>query len=317
MPLQTLPFEVIYLILEFVGSATFRKQEACCLLVSKWWYNVAEQVLLKEFVLNANQLDKIPEIAFQRLSSHVQRLTVLTTHAADVYRNDKLNDVLNQFLPRCVHLKAFSLRAQSDFDPHHPLAPAINYLESWSPTRLFDTLDLSTVSDLVIDTCGSRFQSGVHICPRVLKIPSLRSIRLRMQHVCPREIELVSNSNMESIIINISLIEPDRFHAGFSRHCTESMTAYDLYEEMVVAATKFADSHPDIKTLRILSHKHPYSETVTTDCIKGTKMILSDENENWSDDGLPDPDDEDVSDQDLFTAESEDEAPTALDPLLV
>lgn len=214
-------------------------------------------------------------------------------------------------------MKAFSLRARTDFDPHHPLAPAIHYLESWSPTRLFDTLDLSTISDLVIDTCGSRFQSGVHICPRVLKIPSLRSIRLRMQHVCPRLLELGSDSKIESIIINMSLIEPDRFHAGFSRHCTESMSAYDLYGDMVTAATMVAGSHPGIKMLRIVSHKHPSSETVTTDCIKGTKMILSDESENWSDDGLPDPEDEDYSDQDLFTTESEDEAPTVLDSPLV
>ncbi|KAJ5335526.1 hypothetical protein N7452_007929 [Penicillium brevicompactum] len=307
MSLQSLPVEVIHLVLQFVGSDALRKQEACCLLVSKWWYNLAEPVLLKDLVLNANLLDKMPEDAFERLSLHAQRLTVQVTQASDFLGDEIFNDAICQLLSRCAYLKAFSFRAQSDFDPEHPMMPATNYLASWSPMRLFDILDLSGISDLVIDTCGSMFKSRVHICPRVLKIASLRSLRLRMHHICPRVLELESDSRIESIIINMSLMEPGCFHAGFSRHCTEPKSAYDLYQEMVTTATNVATSHFGIKMLRILSHKHPYSEIVTTDCIKGMTMILADITKDWEEDGLPDIEHAELSDRDLFAEDSEDD----------
>lgn len=173
--------------------------------------------------------------------------------------------------------------------------------------KLFDTLDLSGISDLVIDTCGSKFQSGVHICPRVLDIPSLRSLRLRMHHVCPRVLELESDSKIESIIINMSLMEPGCFHAGFSRHCTEPKSADNLYQEMVTNATNVTTNHSGIKMLKILSHRHPYSEIVTTDCIKGIKMILADITKDWDEDGLPDIEEAELSDRDLFAEDSEEE----------
>lgn len=130
MSLQKLPVEVIYLILQFVGSDALRKQEACCLLVSKWWYNLAEPVLLKELVLNANLLDKIPEVAVERLSLRAHRLSVMMRHASDLLGDEKFNDAACRLLSRCVYLKAFSLRAQSDFDPEHPMVPVTNYLAS-------------------------------------------------------------------------------------------------------------------------------------------------------------------------------------------
>ncbi|CAG8369759.1 unnamed protein product [Penicillium salamii] len=312
MPLHSLPVEVLYLILQFVGSDSLRKHNACCLLVSKWWYKLAEPVMLQELVLNANQLNQIPDKAVEKLTVYLQRLRILMPHTSNWHADEQLNDVFSQFLPRCPRLKAFGLRAPSDFDPENPFAPATNYLESWSPTGLFDTLDSSAISDLVIDTSGSKFQSGVHICPQILKIPSLRSARIRMHNVCPRLLDLEQDSKIESLIINLSLKEPDRFHAGYSRHCTEPKSAYDLYDEMVVAATAVTKTHPGIKLLRILCHKHPYLEIVTSDCIEGTKRILSDESQDWSDDGLPDPDDAELSDWDLFTADSEDEAPATL-----
>lgn len=311
MPLQNLPVEVLCTILHFVGSDSLRKQEACCLLVSKSWYKLAEPVLLKDLVLNANQLRQIPEKALEKLTFFLQRLTIDMEHTPDWHTDDELNDGFSQLLPRCVRLTAFALRAPSHFDPDKPLAPVTKYLGSWSPIGLFDTLHLSTISDLVIDTCGSEFQRGVHICPRIaLKIPSLRSIRLRMHNICPRVLELAHESKIESIIINLSLKEHDRFHAGFSRHCTEPKSAYDLYDDFVIAGTNVAKSQPSIKMLRILCHKHPYLEMVTRDCINGTRMILSDNSEDWGDDGFPDLDEEEISDQDLFTDESEDESPT-------
>ncbi|KAJ6049542.1 hypothetical protein N7444_006258 [Penicillium canescens] len=284
MSMQSLPVEIVYTVLRFVGSDSLRKQEACCLLVSRWWYNLAETILLEDLVLNTNQLLHIPEKTLDKLRILAQWLTV------------DMKDTLD------------SHGHEDHFNPEEPLAPHTNYLETWSPTKLLDTLQCSKISELVIDTCGSEVKGGVHICPHLaLNISSLRSIRLRMRSICPQVFDLQHDSKIESILINLSLMEPDRLHAGFSRHCTETNPAYQLCEDMVAAATKVAKSQPSMKILRILCHRHPYLEIVSRDCINGTEMILSiDDGWDWSDNGHPDSDDEEISGQDLFSTESED-----------
>jgi hypothetical protein len=308
MSMQSLPVEIAYTILRFVGSDSLRKQEAGCLLVSKWWYNLAETVLLEDLVLNTNQLVHLPEKTFDKLKILARRLTVDMKDTLDSHGHEELDRCFSRLLPHCSRLIGLNLLAHSHFDPEEPLAPHTNYLETWSPTRLLDTLQCSKISELVIDTCGSEVKGGVHICPHLaLNISSLRYIRLRMRSICPQVFDLQHDSKIESILINLSLMEPGRLHAGFSRHCTESNSAYQLCEDMVAAATKVAKSQPSMKMLRILCHRHPYLEMVSRDCINGTEMILSiDDGWGWSDNGHPNSDDGEDSGQDLFSTDSED-----------
>lgn len=124
-------------------------------------------------------------------------------------------------------LSSFSFRAHSEYTGE-PLAPRTNYLSKWSPTRFLNAPWLSKLSELEIDTCGSEFKSGIHVCLQLaLKIPHLRCVRLRMLRICPQIFDLqhqdgARSSKIESIIIKVSYKKMDRFTAGFSSHCTES-----------------------------------------------------------------------------------------------
>lgn len=314
MPLQNLPLEIIYMILRLVGSGSLRKQEACCLLVSKWWYTLVKPILFEDLDLYANRLKRIPQNEITNLGRYLQLLTIHMEPTSDQRANEDLNNSFGRLLPHCTQMKTFTFSAASYFDPAKLYIPSTNYLGLWSPESLLNMLQFSILSDLTIDTCGSDFNTGVHVCPQIaLKLPSLRSIRLRMRRICPLVFELKQNSKIHSVIINLSLKENDRFHAQFTRHCTESYTPYELNDSMVMAATKMAKSLTSITMLRILCHKHPYLEMVTTDCINGSQMVLSDDGKwdwkNWSDDGpsyLPSRNISDRdSDRDLFESDED------------
>jgi hypothetical protein len=179
--------------------------------------------------------------------------------------------------------RIFSLHLKTQFDPSNPLIPRDDYLSLWSPTKLVDVFQATTLSHLVIDTCGSEVKG--HICPGIaLSIPSLRSVRLRMQRICPRILTFraaavtqdghsntlplskaeqqdpIPLAKIQSIIINTSLKESDQFSWGYSQHCTESKRGWDLFDDMVTAAIETAEQFPSLKVMRILCHKHPWLE---------------------------------------------------------
>lgn len=310
MPLQDLPFEIFDTILRLVGSDSLRKHEACCLLVSKWWYGLAEPILLEDLVLHVDQLGRIPEKALVRLGRSARRLEIDLKPVSDRQIDEELNvnpdQVLSHVLPRCVQLRTFSLLAKGYFNPKTPLASYTNYLGQGGSMNLLEILPFSVLSDLTIDTSGSEIKAREHICPQIAaRIPSLRSVRLRMRCICPQVLDFDHNSKIESIIINLSLKESCLL--AFSRHCTAPTSAYGLNDAMVAAATNIATSLPSIKMLRILCHKHPYLEMVSTDCISGSQMVLSDDRE-WdrSIDGPLYVHDEEPSDRDLFDSDSDD-----------
>ncbi|KAJ5715867.1 uncharacterized protein N7483_013048 [Penicillium malachiteum] len=280
MPLQNLPVEILDNILRLVGSDSLRKHEACCLPVSKWWYELAEPILLEELVLSAHQLKRIPENTIIKLQKSLRRLQIhikpLPERQVDEELINSLNNVLPRLLPKAARLQQFDFIANGYFNPDKPLVSYKNYLGPWPLMNLVDILPFYILSDLTIDTMGSGVKTGEHICPRIAsRIPSLRSIKLRMRCICLQVLEFDHHSKIEKIIINLSLKENNLLEAGFSHHCTEQIHAYDLNDAMVAAATNIATKIPSIKMLRIMSHTHPGFETVTTDCINGSRMILS------------------------------------------
>lgn len=314
MPLQNLPLEILVTILRLVGSDSLRKQEACCLLVSKWWYELAESILLEDLALHANQLHGIPSASLTLLKKCLRRLKINLKPVSD-QQVDKLdtdfNDVLSSILPYCTQLKTFTLFANGYFSTERPLESYTDYLKECSLGHILKVLPFSILSDLTIDTSGSEIQDKEHLCSQIaLRIPSLRSLQLRMRCICPHVLEFDKSSKIESMIINLSLKEDHLLNAGFSLHCTEAISAYDLNDKMVTAATEIATGLSNIRMLRILCHKHPGLEMVTTDCINGSQMLLADMDDcewDWSDDGpLYLPDDE-PSDRDLFDSDNEDD----------
>lgn len=159
--------------------------------------------------------------------------------------NEELDEILSLLMCRCCHLTSFTLRAHGQFDPAQPLAPRHHhYLSMWSPARLLDALWASKLLELEIDTCGSELKNEIHVCPQLaLKIPSLRSVRLRMHKICPQIFDLqheegARSSKIESIIINLSLKETDCLSAGYRSHCTGSRRAWALFDDMVMTANE-------------------------------------------------------------------------------
>lgn len=304
MPLQNLPVEIIYKILHIVGSHELRKQKTVC----KWWYTLAEPILLETVILTATLLTQMTEQRHAKLRVWVKSLIVdmcRFEHWPDEKGNGALDDIL--MLQYC-RLSSFSFRAHIEH-AGVPLAPRINYLSKWSPARFLNAPWLSKLSELEIDTCGSEFKNGIHVCPKLaLKIPRLQYVRLRMLRICPEIFDLQSQdsarpSKIKSIIIKVSFKEMDRFTAGFSTHCTESKGGRVLYNDMVRTATEMVKQTQSLKVLNILIHNFP-KEMVVKDCIAGTKMLISDERDwDWSDKGWECPDNEvlarDLSDSDI------------------
>lgn len=313
MALDQLPLEVLRIILGFVGTNQLQQT----LTVSKWWHNAAKPTVLEELSLTDNQLIRFPKCMHEDVTRFTRRID-LHIHGVEYQSNEKNPDSepeeeqkgakwekalvshlekLNELLLRCARLENFTFQARSHFNPKDPLVPRQEYLSTLSPAGLIDNLPTSRLSELVIDTCGSELADNIHVCPRVVRlIPRLRSIRFRMRRICPEilDIDQTKSPKIENLIINLSLIEPDRFSAGFSHHCTKARRGWELFDDMATAGSEAAKRLPTIKVLRILSHKHPSHGTVVRDCITGTKTILPDDGD-WDCDGVPDPDDQEIS----------------------
>ncbi|KAJ5529142.1 hypothetical protein N7527_002535 [Penicillium freii] len=296
MTLQTLPLEILCMIIRFIGSDHLRKQEACCLLVCKWWYEVAKPLLLEDLKLSATQLVHAPDHVYPKLRAFLRQL-IVDVHGPRDWPAEQDIAKLNAILTSLVegnHLASFTLHVRSQFDSENPLAPRQQYISTWNPTRFLNVLGTSKLSHLVIDTYGSEMSSAIHICPHLaLQIPSLRSVRVRMCRICPQILEFPQGdsaipSQIESLLINLSLQDVDRFSAGFSHHCTEPRRALDLYNEMITTGTEIANKTPSLKVFKILCHKHPSSNTMTMNCITGVKTILAGA-WDWGDDGVSEP----------------------------
>lgn len=205
MSLQTLPVELICRIFHLVGNYELRKQKTIC----KWWYTLAEPILLETVIFTATRLTQMTRQRHAKLKVCVKSLIIdmcLFEHWPGKKGNETLDDIL--MLQYC-RLSSFSFRAHSEH-AGVPLVPRTNYLSKWSPNGFLDAFWLSKLSELEIDTCGSEFKTGIHVCPQLaLKIPRLQYVRLRMLRICPEIFDLqhqdvARSSKIKSIIIKVS-----------------------------------------------------------------------------------------------------------------
>lgn len=147
-----------------------------------------------------------------------------------------------------------------------------------------------------------RIQNETHVCPQLARIiPHMQNVRLRMYRICSRIFDWKhygpSAPRIESIIVNVSLIELNCFFARFSHHCSDAKRPWELYGDMVDAAEELTKQMPtpsSLKVLRILSHKLVTLDIVARDCIAVTKSILDHDVylRDWNAVGKPDPEDE-------------------------
>ncbi|KAJ6184506.1 hypothetical protein N7519_005807 [Penicillium mononematosum] len=274
MTLQNLPVEILCMIIRFIGSDQLRKQP----------------LRLEDLKLSATQL------------VHTPHNLTLDVHGPEDWPAEqdiaKLDEILTPLVERNNHLASFTLHVRSQFDPARLLTPRQRYLSPWDPTRFLSVLGTSSLSHLVIDTLihlDQKLNSAIHLCPQpALQIPSLKSVRLRMCRICPQILEFspadsAMPSQIESVIINLSIPNVDQFFAGFSRHCTEPMLALELYNEMITTGTEIAKQIPRLKVVKIVCLRYPCSDTATTNCTTGIKTIIPG-TWDWGDEVDPEPD---------------------------
>ncbi|KAL3457429.1 hypothetical protein BJX64DRAFT_17754 [Aspergillus heterothallicus] len=316
MALHKLPPELVYTILRFVGSHELRKHNARYLLVCKWWYALAEPILYEDLAITANDLLYAPKSAQAKLASHASRLTLYANGPKEwVNDSERLNEHLNVLLSQAPCLRTFALRAALHFDLTQPLSPSQHYVSNWSPAPLLDGLSISRILNLEIDTHGSNFSDDIHICPEFARlIPSLRSLRLRMRKICPEALQLRHQDigrpvRLQSLIINLSLLEPGSLSSGSSRHCQRFISTQGLFDQMIVASTRIAREVPSLVTVRVLGQKYSSLDTLVHNCLTGRKMILPQEGQwDWSDDGRLDREDGQISNREPSTTGSDTEA---------
>lgn len=308
MPIEALPVEILCVIFRFVGSKELQKQGARGLLVCKWWYAVAEPILYEDLVLSANQFLQMPDPAAKKLVQYARHVQIYTDSRLD-WPCDSPGYLLGERLkmllspghgasaPDPAQLESFTLRTHTPYDGARLLNPRDRCLPKWSPVALVDSLAVSNLEHLVLDTRDSRFKGGMHVCPGLArKIPSLRSLRLRMRRICPRAFNIqrtgtgmgMSTSRIESIIINISLVEPGHTYGRFSRHCTKVVSTYELFNEMIRVASETVKQTPSLRQMRILRHKNPTISVLAHDCVTGKRtVLLGDRQWDWGDHGKP------------------------------
>ncbi|KAJ5356302.1 hypothetical protein N7517_010911 [Penicillium concentricum] len=277
MSLQTLPVEILCMIIRYIGSDQLRKQESCCLAVFKVWYQIAKRILLEDLRISAIQLVQAPDNQYPTLRTSLRRL-ILDIHGPEDWPAEqdieRLNHALISVTEKSDHLTSFTLLVRRNYNPR----PRPHYASTWNPTPFFNVLGASKISHLVIDTWGSNMTSSVHICPRLaLQLPSLKSLCLRMYSICTEVLEFprgdsATPSRIESIIINLSPQDSQRMSKKDPEYCNGRRL---LYHAMASEGTKIAKQMPSLKVFRILRQCHAIASMDCTNCITGIETTIA------------------------------------------
>jgi hypothetical protein len=162
--------------------------------------------------------------------------------------------------------------------------PNLQYASGWNPTEFINVLGISSVSHLVIDRWGSKIDPAIHVCSRLaLKIPSLKSLRIRMDRICPKIFRFPQgdSTRIESIVINLSLQGARRHFRTFPVHCKGRRRALALYDEMVKDGTEIVRQISSLKMFKVMCYKRPHGRRTVMDCMTGIETTISGRND-WS-----------------------------------
>lgn len=295
MSLDSLPLEILSMILHDVGASEFRER-IDRLLVCKRWYSVAQSVLLGDLQLSARQLFRFPppsEHMRTLLKTEVRHLSVRLVgwedpsvaddsdreRHLDEWRlrlNNKLLE-LASMLPDLVHLKGVSFEAFSTIDPARPHLPPRDYLWNMSMGRLLSKIPTHGLTTLVLDTCGSFFMCHIpngevlHVCPLVAQqLVTLRHLRLRMCYICPQILRLSDNEDarfpLESLIIDLK-VHTGPSWARYAKDCSMPQSSYALQTKMVETVAHAAPDMPDLRMASVICRKISSPEPVTVNCL--------------------------------------------------
>lgn len=282
--LESLPSEILHEILSDVGSDKLRKTETCGLTVCKRWHRIAEPVLFEKLELSASQFMNLTRWPERSMKKYTKELTITVKglesenkHWVDLLTRhlDRLGDIL----PTFSRLRSFNLRVQSHLDLADPLVPPPDFLRTWTPLSLVNSLSTSRIRHLEIDTCGSELQSTDHLCPILAtEMPALVSLRLRMRTICPEifsQAQIAGSTKIKNLVINLSHIEADGWPTAWSCRCGTEQRGPEIFEDMVEAGTAFARETESLQSLRIIFYFHPSLQMMEHDCVTGVERPLT------------------------------------------
>ena len=299
----------------------------------------------KELCLTSNKIEKYLE-APERVK-HLLKAnnTALTVRIAGLYETEEQEALSDRFISperadrtveslACLahHLKGmnrmdtfrlqlYAFRHRLHVEKAGPIPTIISTLLAHMPRSL---------SRLTLD-CHSKYPTTVQQsrgaeCPSSFplnkqSLPCLRHLRLRNRFICPEIFKTICSgeSQLETLIINLSVrVEqwsPPMNTIFFSTQCHGKPVGHgsgDLRTSLSNTAIAILPQLTRIKALKILQHKLPSDDVISYDVLTGRTVLLP-ELANWEEadcqnDGEPDPDCEERSENSFPSSDSEDDS---------
>jgi hypothetical protein len=337
MALLELPAELIFHVMDYVGSTYFH-QDLSRLTVCKEWYRYALPSSYKDISLSQSSLQsllKTPNVAHTLTSicTSLDTLSIVFTgnerpnHSTtfDISSTDSTGAdneaamsspvILDADLARpartakeaqklrCVHIRAPNGHASISLQPlHHELVRA---------STIQGFLSAQNLAVLDIDPCGKSLvpppEGGEHICHSIGSLlATLTHLRLRMRTICVDALtppKHAMNMRLTEVIVNLSLYD-ETLVPSPATHATPCTGGgkLKLKNDMEGRAKDILKSMSSPKTVRVLTHTLPKLRIRSLDVLTDKYMELE-EGAAWDDDGRTIVDDVD-SESDIVTDSS-------------
>lgn len=301
MTLLRLPAEILLLIVRLLGSEFFRR-DTRRLTVSKWWYELAQPVLLRDLQFSPRSLSRflradisslvhrhtrtvnIPfegiqgrrEILSASLECREKVISAWTTNVA----NDLTS--LAAILQDCRNLHSLKLKPRSKWR-----AQTVFVQTFFSSAALIPLLSVGHLTSLDLDTIstgidGASSRPAAHLCEDISALlPTLRRLRCRMRKICPRILSPPGDgtlSTLEEVIINLNL--GDLCHQAPSQQAYRcGVFAHGIPStwkaEMESGATDLVNRMAAPRVVRVLSRAFPGPQMECFDAITQRRRMLS------------------------------------------
>lgn len=313
MSLSRMPPEILLHILALLGSAFFR-QDAGRLLVSKWWYQIAWPVLLRDLDFSAESLQNFVlaskrEGMIDLIQDHVVTVNLgldgfedwhaarhdteksgIDLHVVDTWTFELNSSLaaLASMLRRCTRLQSLKLAARPErYDPRTGLARR-DYLKV---LPLAGLVSIGHLTCLEIDTAGTHLlgesntpRTYLHLCDVIsTALSTLRRLRCRISTICPHILDAPENDpllRLEDVVINLSLSEISSSDTSYrypSRcgHIVPGNSFRRLKASMESQARELVRVMNNPRLVRIVSHTFPGLQMHSFDAITGRNMVLA------------------------------------------
>lgn len=286
MSILKLPQELLILIFRYVGGNKLRRIHACGLTIHKRLHDAAKAILYERFILTGEQLLLLAEHGIQHLQMFTRYLEIHFEPAKAEFIDDwdlvvtewkmDFNPRYDKMVPRLKDLqkrfaqftclKALTLRIKR---PERPDGlHCDDFMMDWSPVSLLNNLPWHTLKVLELGTYESYVDTSDHFCPLLaLRIPSLKSVQMRMRLTCPEVFNFqdtdITRPSIEKMIIHMNLCLGLNPWLYAPEHCTDEYPYLDpeaLYCAMHEAALETVQCLPTLKSLVLTS---PASDNVT------------------------------------------------------